>query len=191
MALHRDIYWVGRQWAVTGLGMQAIDQKLRGKFDIDVSRLWEEDLPEILRAEKWFNPEDFSKGLVLARARYPQPPGQPAPKSAAAPVAPPPPLAVPASIVVPAPVAAPVQVAAPPPASVPAPVSVPAPLAAPMQITVPAPKTAPLAPDSGSVEPPKPALQELHMRIESCPAKFVRPWRIRLRPNGIAVEQDN
>jgi len=23
MALHRDIYWVGRQWAVTGYGIQA------------------------------------------------------------------------------------------------------------------------------------------------------------------------
>jgi hypothetical protein len=137
MALHRDIYWVGRQWAVTGLGMQAIDQKLQGKFDIAVSRLWEDDMPEILRAEKWFNPEDFSKGLILARARYPQPPGQPAPKAALA------------------------------------------------------PKTVPLAPDSGPVEPPKPALQNFHMRIESCPAKFVRPWRIRLRRNGTAVAQDN
>jgi hypothetical protein len=167
MALHRDIYWVGRQWAVTGLGMQAIDQKLRGKFDIDVSRLWEEDLPEILRAEKWFNPEDFSKGLVLARARYPQPPGQPAPKAA------------PAPIVVSAPVAAP------------APVAVPPPLAALAPIAVPAPKTAPLVPDSGPVEPGKPALQRFQMRIESCPAKFVRPWRIRLKRNGVAVEPDN
>jgi len=40
MALHRDIYWVGRQWAVTGYGMQAVDQKLQGKFDIEASRLW-------------------------------------------------------------------------------------------------------------------------------------------------------
>jgi hypothetical protein len=62
---------------------------------------------------------------------------------------------------------------------------VPAPTAAP------APKNAPLAPDSGPAEPPKPALQKFHMRIESCPAKFVRPWRIRLKRNGIAVEQDN
>jgi hypothetical protein len=137
MALHRDIYWVGRQWAVTGLGMQAIDQKLQGKFDIAVSRLWEDDLPESLRTEKWFNPEDFSKGLVLARSRYPLPPGQAAPKAA------------------------------------------------------PAPTSAALAPDSGPVEPPGPALQKFHMRIESCPAKFVRPWRIRLRRNGVAVEQDN
>jgi len=46
MPLHRDIYWVGRQWAVTGYGMQAIDQRLNGIFDIEVSRLWEDSLAE-------------------------------------------------------------------------------------------------------------------------------------------------
>jgi hypothetical protein len=74
MALNRDIYWVGRQWAVTGYGLQAIDQKQKSKFDIDASRLWEDDLLENLRAQPWFNPEDFSKGLTVARARYPKPP---------------------------------------------------------------------------------------------------------------------
>jgi hypothetical protein len=151
MALHRDIYWVGRQWAVTGLGMQAIDQKLQGKFDIDVSRLWEDDLPESLRAEKWFNPEDFGKGLVLARARYPQPPGQPAPTQRAA----------------------------------------AAQHAEPVQQVAAVHKSASPAPDTGAVEPPKPLLQKFHMRIESCPAKFVPPWRVRLRRNGIAIRQDN
>jgi hypothetical protein len=151
MALHRDIYWVGRQWAVTGLGMQAIDQKLQGKFDIDVSRLWEQDLPESLRAEKWFNPEDFSKGLVRARARYPQPPGQPV---------------LPQKVV-------------------------PAPKAVPVQEAAPAPQSASPAPDSDPVEPLRPALQKFHMRIESCPAKFLPPWRVRLRRNGIATGQDN
>ena len=48
MALHRDIYWVGRQWAVTGYGMQAVDQKQKSKFDIEASRLWEDDLAERL-----------------------------------------------------------------------------------------------------------------------------------------------
>ena len=38
MPLHRDIFWIGKQWSVTGLGMQVIDQKLKGKFDIEVSR---------------------------------------------------------------------------------------------------------------------------------------------------------
>ena len=35
MALHRDIFWVGRQWAVTGYGVQACDQKQKGQFDIE------------------------------------------------------------------------------------------------------------------------------------------------------------
>ena len=39
MALHRDIFWVGRQWAVTGYGVQACDQKQKGQFDIEASRL--------------------------------------------------------------------------------------------------------------------------------------------------------
>jgi hypothetical protein len=85
MALHRDIYWVGRQWAVTGHGMQAVDQKQKSKFDIEVSRLWEDDLSEILRAQAWFNPEDFSKGLSIARARYPEPPHKARPERKAVP----------------------------------------------------------------------------------------------------------
>jgi hypothetical protein len=79
MALHRDIYWVGRQWAVTGHGMQAVDQKLKGQFDIEASRLWEDGLLERLQAEKWFNPEDFTKGLARARARFPEPARKAAP----------------------------------------------------------------------------------------------------------------
>jgi hypothetical protein len=73
MALHRDIFWVGKQWTVTGYGMQAVDQKLKGQFDIEASRLWEDGVLERLQAERWFNPEDFKKGLALARARYPEP----------------------------------------------------------------------------------------------------------------------
>ena len=63
MALHRDIYWVGRQWAVTGYGMQACDQKQKGKFDIEASRLWDDDVLESLRANAWLNLEDFDKAL--------------------------------------------------------------------------------------------------------------------------------
>ncbi len=73
MALHRDIYWVGRQWAVTGYGMQAVDQRLKGQFDIEVSRLWEDGLSEGLNDGGWLNGEDFAKALSVARARYPQP----------------------------------------------------------------------------------------------------------------------
>jgi hypothetical protein len=79
MPLHRDIYWVGRQWAVTGYGMQAIDQRLNGMFDIDVSRLWEDGLIERMYGLKWINILDFDKGLAVARKRYPAPPRKAAP----------------------------------------------------------------------------------------------------------------
>ena len=75
MALHRDIFWIGRQWAVTGHGMQLIDQRLEGAFDIEVIRLWDDDLIESVRAKAWLKAEDFDKGLAVARTRYPQPPG--------------------------------------------------------------------------------------------------------------------
>jgi hypothetical protein len=51
MALHRDIYWVGKQWAVTGSGIQACNQKQKGKFDIEAARLWEDGVLESARAE--------------------------------------------------------------------------------------------------------------------------------------------
>jgi hypothetical protein len=72
MALHRDIFWIGRQWAVTGRGMQLIDQRLEGAFDIEVARLWDDDLIESLRAKAWLKAEDFDKGLAVARTRHPQ-----------------------------------------------------------------------------------------------------------------------
>ena len=76
MALHRDIYWVGRQWAVTGFGIQAIDQRLKGSFDIEVSRLWDEIAVERTRALAWLNAADFDKAIEIARARYPEPAGK-------------------------------------------------------------------------------------------------------------------
>jgi hypothetical protein len=82
MALHRDIFWVGRQWAVTGYGMQAVDRKLKGKFDIEVSRLWEDGLLESIRAEAWLNVADFEKALGFAREHYPQAPRNEAPPEA-------------------------------------------------------------------------------------------------------------
>jgi hypothetical protein len=70
MGLHRDIHWLGKQWAVTGFGMQAIDKKLGGKFDIEIARLWEEGLADWVREQHWFNREDFEKALAMARRRY-------------------------------------------------------------------------------------------------------------------------
>jgi hypothetical protein len=71
MALHRDIYWVGRQWAVTGFGVQAIDQRLKGVFDIEAIRLWDDDLVERMRAQAWLNGADFDKALSVAQTRFP------------------------------------------------------------------------------------------------------------------------
>lgn len=79
MPLHRDIFWVGRQWTVTGYGMQAVDQRLKGIFDIEIAGLWEDGLTERMRGLQWLNIEDFDKGLAVARKRYPAPPGQATP----------------------------------------------------------------------------------------------------------------
>ena len=122
MALHREIYWVGRQWAVTGYGIQACDQKQKSEFDIEASRLWEDGVLEGMRALKWLNIEDFEKALSVARQHYPEPP----------------------------------RIAA-------------------------QPENASLPNDSGSLEKAKPAAQKFDMRFEGWPAKFVRPWRIRIR----------
>ena len=126
MALHRDIYWVGRQWVVTGHGLQAVDQKLKGQFDIEACRLWEDGLQEGLNAGEWLNSEDFAKALSVARVRYPQPPGK-----AAAPE--------------------------PPQESV-------------LNLK-----------DGPPMEAPNPSVQGFAMRIERWPAKFLRPWRARVR----------
>lgn len=72
MALHRDIFWIGRQWAVTGAGIQAVDQRLRGVLDIDTARLWDDALIRSRRAKAGVNVEDFDQAVTMARARYPQ-----------------------------------------------------------------------------------------------------------------------
>ena len=74
MALHRDIYWLGRQWAVTGHGLQAIDQRLKGIFDIEASRLWDAGVQDALRAQDWVNRVDFDKAIMAVRKRFPEPP---------------------------------------------------------------------------------------------------------------------
>jgi hypothetical protein len=113
MPLHRDIHWIGRQWAVTGHGMQLIDQKLKGFFDIEASRLWEEALVETMRDKEWLNVADFDKGLEVARKRFP--PGGITLLAAAATVAPAPPIALSAAPAAPAMTAPPPEVALPVP----------------------------------------------------------------------------
>jgi hypothetical protein len=72
MALHRDIFWVGRQWAVTGAGIQAVDQRLRGVLDIEIARLWDDDLVQSRRAKPGVNAADFDKALAVAREHFPR-----------------------------------------------------------------------------------------------------------------------
>jgi hypothetical protein len=124
MALHRDIYWVGRQWAVTGYGMQAVDPRLKGQFDIEASRLWEDGLSDSLNAGGWLNAEDFAKALSVAQARYPQPP---------------------------------------------------------REVPEPSQESALGLNNGAPTEPPEPLVPRFAMRIEHWPAKFLRPWRARLR----------
>ena len=82
MALHRDIFWVGKQWAVTGSGIQAVDQRRRSEFDIDIAQLWDDGLCERMREHAWFVVEDFEKALAMARTRYPAPPERTLPRTA-------------------------------------------------------------------------------------------------------------
>ena len=95
MALHRDIYWVGKQWAVTGHGIQACNQKQKGQFDIEASRLWDDGVQDAVRAEKWVNVDDFEKAVDVARKYYPEPPRKPPPPAQPA-VSPPSPRLAPA-----------------------------------------------------------------------------------------------
>jgi hypothetical protein len=206
MALHRDIFWVGKQWAVTGYGMQAVDQKQKSKFDIEASRLWEDDLLENLSEQRWFNAEDFNAGLSVARAKYPEAPGKAALRKKAA-----------VKESVPAPVAASkaepkieskVTAKVEPKADVKAKPTKSAPAAEPAK---PAPKVESPKPESAKPEAakPQPALApsklsftggstaatlkigskarakkrppaQFNIRIDGWPAKFTRMWRVRI-----------
>jgi hypothetical protein len=156
MALHRDIFWVGRHWAVTGLGMQAVDQKQKSKFDIEIARLWDDDLLDGVSAERWFNLEDFNKGLAVARARYPEPPDK----------AKPPPREVVARVKE----SAPVQPSPPQPRSEP-----------PRRLESRPLEPRRLEPRLLEIEPPKPAVAKFAMRAEGWGAKFTSMWRVRIR----------
>jgi len=162
MALHRDIFWIGRQWAVTGHGMQLIDQRLEGAFDIEAARLWDDDLIESLRAKAWLKAEDFDKGLAIARTRHPQPSGAAAPEPVTAQVPEPDPIAPP--LLAAKPEAPKFETAKPE-----RPVAVqPSQPAEPQVLESPPPVT---------VEPPKQESPALQMKIDGG-ARFARPWRV-------------
>jgi hypothetical protein len=149
MALHRDIFWIGRQWAVTGFGLQAVDQRLKGAFDVESTRLWEDDLPQRMRALAWINADDFNKALDLARGRFPQPPRKSLPLVESVleliqPVTGEPPK--PAALIV---------------------------EAKPILETRPLPSTA------AAIEMPSAKARPLNLRIERASAKFLPSWRVR------------
>jgi hypothetical protein len=149
MALHRDIFWIGRQWAVTGHGMQLIDQRLEGAFDIEVIRLWDDDVIESLRAKAWLKAEDFEKGLTVARTRHSQPSGAVLP-------APPLPAAKPEA----------------PKLETPKPER-----PAEVQRSQPAEPPVLESPPPVTIEPPKQESPGLQMKIDGG-ARFARPWRV-------------
>jgi hypothetical protein len=161
MPLHRDIFWIGRQWAVTGHGMQLIDQRLMGAFDIEVARLWDDDLIARMRAKAWLNAADFDKGLAVARTRHPQ--LQAASTSV---VAPPVPAIEPIAPSLPAakPEAPKFETRRP---ERPAAVQLPHP-AEPQVLESPPPV---------AIEPATQEMPGLQMKIDGG-AKFARPWRV-------------
>jgi hypothetical protein len=153
MALHRNIYWVGRQWAVTGSGIQACDQKQKGKFDIEAARLWEDGVLENIRALKWLNSEDFEKAVTVARKYYPEPPRKEPPV---------PPPAPPEVIVSPLENGVSKNTVA--------------------GNGIPKngiPKNG-ISRSDVAGEPPKPVVRTFDMRIEGSRAKFIPVWRIRV-----------
>lgn len=163
MALHRDIFWVGRQWAVTGFGLQAIDQRLKGAFDVEVARVWQDDVPQRMRGLAWINIDDFNKALDLARERFPAPPGKkvlPLVESVL-------------ELIQPSVSEAHLTETRLPEAARIEPVA-PAAVAAPIALPVDAPPPKPQPPKP---EPPK--SEPLAMRIEHASAKFLPHWRIR------------
>jgi len=201
MALHRDIFWVGRQWAVTGYGIQAVDQKHKGQFDIEIGRLWEDGLAESLQADGWLNSEDFGKALAAARGRFPEPPRTTAEVRADAPAEPPKPVEIPNELRdLLKELARPVERPAPPvdssrktlPPEAPrqiadlkagAPVAplIEPPKPAELPVEPPTELAKPAEPPTPPVEAPSPVAQTFdNMRIVGWPAKFLRPWRARV-----------
>jgi hypothetical protein len=197
MPLHRDIFWVGRQWAVTGHGMQAVDQKQKSKFDIEISRLWDDDLLHGLSAERWFNLDDFSQGLAIARTRYPEPLHRAKPAPKVEPVKPE------AAREAKEDIKGDVKGKTPPRAAAPSPVDAGRVSQTPARQTTPAtpplrksvsplresvplqpppsqPRSSPVKPVP-EVEPATPVVAKFAMRFDGGSAKFTPMWRIRIK----------
>lgn len=195
MPLHRDIHWLGRQWAVTGHGLQLINQKQRGYYDIEAARLGEAHVIEAMQSKAWIDRPDFDRALEIARAKFAH-----VARADPAPAEPPP------------------AVAAPPPVRAAPPDQPRAPLEPPSVPTIEellarlktksaaaaksaeAPATAapgPTGSDAQTIEPPKPEPPPSPLEVVDRPrnpatavwpvferkiagsARFVSPWRVR------------
>ena len=70
-ALQQPIHWRGRQWAVTGFGIEKRD----GTYPIEGKRVWEENHGhgwiEHMAEKDWVDLPDFAEALRLARGRWP------------------------------------------------------------------------------------------------------------------------
>jgi hypothetical protein len=67
--LTKPIYWQGRQWAVTGYGIEYRD----GNYPIEDSRIWEEEdgygWVRHMAEKEWVDLPDFAEALRIARRR--------------------------------------------------------------------------------------------------------------------------
>jgi len=181
MALHRDIFWVGRQWAVSGFGVQAVDQRLKGAFDIEIARLWDDDLPQRMRALAWLRADDFENALKVARSRFPEPPRKSLPLVESVME-----LIGPAASEPPKPEAEPRPIrteAAPPlrepPKAVIAPIEAGPPSSEPPKAPILLAEPSPAESERVAADQPPPASRPLELRIEHVSAKFLPRWRIR------------
>jgi len=69
-ALQEPVFFQGRQWAVTGFGVECRD----GTYPIAAKRLWEEEKTygwvRHLAEKEWVDLEDFIVVLGVARVRF-------------------------------------------------------------------------------------------------------------------------
>ena len=140
--------------------MQLIDQRLMGAFDIEVARLWDDDLIELMHAKEWLNAADFGKGLEVARTRHKQQAGPPLVTAPVPPIEP----------IAPLPLVAKPEL---PKLEMPK-VDRPAVVVPPVSVGTPqgVESLPPIA-----MEPPQQKSPHLQMKIDGG-AKFARPWRV-------------
>jgi hypothetical protein len=67
----KPIFWTGRQWAVTGHGIEARD----GTYTIAKNRVWEESdgygWVDHMSEKEWVDMADFKEALEIARQHWP------------------------------------------------------------------------------------------------------------------------